>query len=94
MAAPKKLTNAQALEQTLKCLTDTRKVEDVDAAAVQALRSMAAALDDDPTKAALWREYLNALAEVRHADDDANSGLADALKKIGSASPMGDAQAP
>jgi len=86
----KKLTNAQALEKTLVCLESTRKVEEVDAAAVQALRSMAAALDEDPTKAALWREYLDALAEVRRADDDADAGLANALKEIGSAAPMGD----
>lgn len=88
--AAKKTTNALALEKTLECLTATRKVEDVDAAAVQALRSMAAALDEDPTKAALWREYRDALSEVRRADDDADAGLADALKEIGSASPMGD----
>lgn len=86
----KKMTNAEALEKTLTCLAATRKVEDVDAAAAQALRSMAAALDADPTKAALWREYLDALSEVRRADDDADAGLADALKEIGSASPMGD----
>jgi hypothetical protein len=86
-----KQTNVQALEKTLACLEATRKVEEVDAAAVQALRSMAAALDADPTKAALWREYLDALAEVRRADDDADSGLANALKEIGSAAPMGDA---
>lgn len=88
--AAKKTTNVQALEQTLTCLTATRKVEEVDAAAVQALRSMAAALDADPTKAALWREYLDALSEVRRADDDANSGLADALAKVRGAAPMGD----
>ena len=84
-----KKTNAAALEETLKCLEATGQIETVDAAAVQALRSMAATLDDDPSKAALWREYLNTLAEVRRADDDADSGLADALKKIGSAAPMG-----
>lgn len=90
MAASKRLTNAQALEKTLTCLSDTGKVEDVDAAAVQALRSMAAALDEDPTKAALWREYLDALSEVRRADDTANSGLDDALAKIRGAAAVGD----
>lgn len=83
-------TNAAALEETLKCLTDTHQIETVDAAAVQALRSMAATLDDDPSKAALWREYLNALAEVRRADDSADSGLADALEKIQRAASLGN----
>lgn len=89
--AEKKQTNVQALEKTLQCLTDTGRIEDVDSAAVQAVRSMAAALDNDPTKAALWREYLDALAGVRRADDDANAGLEDALEKVRSAAPMGDA---
>lgn len=83
-------TNAAALEKTLSAMANCGRIEDIDAAAVQALRSMAATLDDDPSKAALWREYLNALAEVRRADDSADSGLADALKKIGSAAPLGN----
>jgi hypothetical protein len=85
-----KTTNLQALEKTLACLQDLGRIEDVDSAQLQALRSMAAALDADPTKAALWREYLDALSEVRRADDDANSGLADALAKVRSAAPMGN----
>lgn len=85
-----KKTNAVALEETLQCLTDSGHIETVDAAAVQALRSMAATLDDDPSKAALWREYLDALSEVRRADDTADSGLADALAKIRGAAPVGD----
>ena len=83
-------TNAAALEKTLAVMTSTGRIEDIDAAAVQALRSMAAALDKDPTKAALWREYLDALAEVRRANDDADSGLADALEEIRSAAKVGD----
>jgi hypothetical protein len=83
-------TNVSALEETLQCLTDSGHIETVDAAAVQALRSMAASLDDDPSKAALWREYLNALAEVRRADDNANSGIDDALAKIAGAAPLGN----
>lgn len=83
-------TNAQALEETLSILSNTKRIEDVDAAAVQALRSMAWALDEDPSKAALWREYLNALAEVRRADDDADGGLNDALAQIRSAAALGD----
>lgn len=82
--------NVHALEQTLKCLKDAGRIEDVDSAALQALRSMAAALDEDPSKAALWREYLNALAEVRRANDDAGSGLDALLKEIGSTAPVGD----
>lgn len=84
-------TNAAALDETLRVLEQTKQIEAADAAQVQALRSMAAALDEDPTKAALWREYLAALSEVRRSDDNANSALADALEKIRSGAPMGDA---
>lgn len=85
-----KQTNASALEKTLSAMANCGRIEDIDAAAVQALRSMAATLDDDPSKAALWREYLNALAEVRRADDDADASLNGLLAEIGSAAPVGD----
>jgi len=49
-------TNGGQVEQTLKELRRLGRLEKVDAAAVQALRSMAHALDADPSRAALWRE--------------------------------------
>lgn len=82
-------TNVEALEETLQCLAGTRRIEAADAAQVQALRSMAAALDADPSKAALWREYLDALAEVRRTDDDAGK-LDELIAEIGGAAPVGD----
>lgn len=85
-----KQTNIAALEKTLSAMANCGRIEDVDAAAVQALKSMAEALDDDPSKAALWREYLNALAEVRRADDDADARLNKLLQEIGSSAPVGD----
>lgn len=92
MAARKpKSTNVAALERTLTRLTETGHIEaDIDDAAVQALRSMAAALDDEPSNAALWRQYRDALAEVRRVDSDADAGLAAAYAEINGTAPMGD----
>jgi hypothetical protein len=68
-------TNHGQLEQTLRELRRLGRVEKIDAAVVQALRSMAFALDADPSSAALWRQYLAALERLT-ADD--NDGAADA----------------
>lgn len=65
-------TNRGQLEQTLKELRRLGRLEKIDAAAVQALRSMAFALDADPSHAALWKQYREALRELR-ADDDGSS---------------------
>lgn len=48
------------------------RLEKIDAAAVQMVRSQAHALDDDPGNAALWRQYREALRELT-ADDDSGS---------------------
>lgn len=89
--AQAKRTNAAALERTLKRLKDAGHIEDgIDDAAVQALRSMAAALDEEPANAALWRQYRDALAEVRRVDSDADAGLAAAYAEINGTAAMGD----
>lgn len=82
--------NAAAMESTLTELRRLGRFEDVDAARVQALRSMAAALDDNPYNSQMWREYREALNEVLKADDDADDGLAAALAQIRGAAEMGD----
>lgn len=78
-------TNVDALAETLGHLRTVGRIEAVDAAGVQALESMAAALDRDPSNAALWRQYRDALKDLLEADDDADSSLADALAEIRSA---------
>jgi len=63
---------------------------DVDAARVQALRSMAQALDENPFSSQMWREYRESLSEVLGADDDADDSLAAALAQIAGAAEVGD----
>jgi hypothetical protein len=82
-------TNRGQLEQTLKELRRLERIGKMDAAVVQALRSMAAALDADPGNAALWRQYREALRELT-ADDDNGSvdaALAELFSEVGDAPP-------
>jgi hypothetical protein len=54
------VTNATALERTISALI----LADTDAALTAACRTLAVAVDDEPGKASLWREYLEALREL------------------------------
>lgn len=73
-------TNVEALEETLSSLRDTRRLERVDEALVQALRSMAESLDRDPSNAALWRQYRETLKELRA--DDSHSSVGDDIAAL------------
>lgn len=73
-------TNTEALEVTLSSLRDTRRLERVDEALVQALRSMAESLDRDPSNAALWRQYRETLKEL--TADDSHSSVADDIAAL------------
>ncbi len=66
-------TNRGQLEQTLRELRRLGRIEKIDAAAVQSLRSMAGALDADPANAALWRQYREALRELTADDPDGSA---------------------
>jgi hypothetical protein len=83
-------TNRGQLEQTLKELRRLGRIEKIDAAAVQALRSMAGALDADPAHAALWRQYREALREM--SADDSDGSLDEAVAEL--YAEVGDEAAP
>lgn len=70
-------TNASELGRTLTHLRELGRLEKVDAARVQMLRSMARALDEQPQNAALWREYRAVLKEL--VADDSGSAVNEAL---------------
>lgn len=69
--------NAAAIDATLALLKDSGRIEDVDAARVQALRSMAEALDLNPFNSQMWREYREAIEGL--CRDDRDSGKIDEL---------------
>jgi hypothetical protein len=63
-------SNVDAAETTLNALDCAGRLERVDAARVQAVRSIAAALDDDPRSPQLWREYRELIKELTGDRDD------------------------
>ena len=69
--------NGVAFERTLAVLVLAGRIEEIDAARVQALRSMAASLDEKPFNSQMWREYREALEGL--TTDDANDGALEAL---------------
>jgi hypothetical protein len=68
------VTNVDAIEQTLAALESTGRLEKVDAARVQAVRSIAAALDAEPARSQLWREYRELIKELTGDHDDGGAG--------------------
>lgn len=73
--------NEAAISQTLAELERMGRLEKVDAARVQALVSMAAALDLNPFNSQMWHEYWVAVGELSRDDggSDAVESLLDEL---------------
>jgi hypothetical protein len=78
-------TNLEAFEATLAELQKLGRIETLDAAQVQLVRSLAVAVDNDPLASGLWRQYREALADLLRADDDADQELAQAIEALRSA---------
>ena len=84
------MSNGDAFESTLTVLEELGRIERVDVAQVEAVRSLASAVDEHPEVASLWRQYREALAELVRTDDDADGSLEAALEALRSATPVGD----
>lgn len=69
--------NGRAVEVTLSELARMGRLEKIDEARVQAVRSMAEALDQNPFNSQMWREYREALGGL--TADDGNTDAVDAL---------------
>lgn len=85
---PEPATNAEALERTIRALDLD---EDRESARIQALRSMARALDSNPSKAMLWQQYREGLEGVLSDNEDEDDVVRDAREKIRGAAPLGNA---
>jgi hypothetical protein len=70
-------SNSAAVEVTIAELRRMGRLERVDAARVQALRSIAAVLDQHPFNSQMWREYREALEGL--TADDGDTGSVDEL---------------
>jgi hypothetical protein len=84
------MSNVEAMEKTLAALEIAGRIDEVDAARVQALRSMAEALDAKPFNSQMWREYRESLEGLTAsgADDGAIEALLAELS-----APVGDPKA-
>lgn len=87
------MTNSDAVEETIEALKLAGRIEPIDTARLQAVRSLADAVDTKPFSPGLWQEYRAALSEVLGSDVDADDGIHDALAAIRSAAPMGNPKA-
>ena len=83
--------NRKGVEQMLAILRRLGHIEDVDAARVQAVRSLADTLDFDSSNARMWQVYWDVIEDFMRADEHADSSLEQALAQIRSAGPMGNA---
>lgn len=59
-----------ALEETITVLKTMGRIEPIDAARIQILRSMADSLDVKPWNSQMWHEYRDALEAVMADGDD------------------------
>lgn len=74
--------NAQAINVTLTELRRMGRLEKVDEAQVQALRSMAAALDENPFNSQMWKEYREAIGGLTASGDSGSDAVNDLLNEL------------
>jgi hypothetical protein len=78
---PEKITNRQALEQTIQILQTLGRLENIDVALVNLTRSAAQIVDEHPTPSAV-KEYAQLLDRLKELgkDDDGLAHLIDELR--------------
>jgi predicted ArsR family transcriptional regulator len=78
------MSNARAAEMTVQTLRALGRLDAVDEAAVQAVLSLAEAVDTEPHNAAMWREYQSALRALREIgpDDGDHDEIAELIEAI------------
>lgn len=85
------LHNSEAVEETITALEDLGRLEPIDAALVALCRSAASALDEQPGRAALVKEYRECLiALLAVGMDHDGDALADLLADIHAGAEVGD----
>ena len=91
--ATKHGSNRAAAETTIKAMRTAGLLEDVDAARIETLRTLATVLDGQPDNASLWREYRAAeqalRSNTRDEPDDFAALLADLSSEVGNSTHTG-----
>lgn len=60
--------NSLSADKTIAALESAGRIEEIDSALIQMVRSLAAAVDSDPQNAPLWGRYQVALELLRELD--------------------------
>lgn len=74
--------NEGAVAETLDAMAAAGLLEPADAALVEMVRRLAAAVDADPANASLWREYRSALSELRELADGGTDAFAELIESL------------
>lgn len=74
--------NRIAVDASIATLTELSRLEAIDAARVAAARTLADAVDADPTNASLWREYRAAEQALREDQDTSGDEFAQLLADL------------
>jgi hypothetical protein len=82
-------SNAAALARTLETLNDLGRIDLIDSAVVALCRSTAAAVDENPDRASLVKEYRECLILLGGLGADDDGDLDKLLNELGAAS-VGD----
>lgn len=85
----------QAAEKAIKALRADDRIRPEHAAVVELVRGLAAAVDEYPDRASLWREYRGAIEQLAQAaavgevEDDGQAAFLELVR-----TPLGDAEKP
>jgi hypothetical protein len=80
--SPRFATNAEAVEATIEQLHHAGRLEKIDSATVEIARLLAAAVDASPENANLWRQYREAVLELRHVGVNDADDFEDIIEAI------------
>ena len=64
------VTNRSAADSMIAAMAKLGRLEPIDDALVHSVRTLASAVDDDPTHASLWAQYRGALDDLRSVGAD------------------------
>ena len=81
--------NRIAAEAMIVDMENMGRLDPIDAARVQVVRSIADQLDCDPSNAAMWRTYLESVTDLMGPDEDGDD-IETLIAQINSRAPVGD----
>lgn len=78
-------SNRDAVEMTIEILHGLGRIEKIDSATVTMVRLLATAVDENPKSFGLWRQYRDALIQLRAIGDQDDQDFAAYMEQLDSA---------